>query len=175
MKENGFTLNKAISRRNSKQTITDADHVEDIAILANTPTQAESLMHSLEQVASGIGFKVNTDKTEYTCFNKKGDVSISNNASLKLVDKFKYLDSSVSSTENNMSVWRAKALTVIDRLSIIWKSKFFRKIKRNFFTATVTLILQYGCTTSTLTKRIEKTLEGNCTGMLQGILKKNRK
>ena len=29
-------------------TITDADYADDIAILANTPDQAETLLHSLE-------------------------------------------------------------------------------------------------------------------------------
>ena len=33
------------------QTITDADYADDKALLENTPTQAESLQHSLEQVA----------------------------------------------------------------------------------------------------------------------------
>ena len=33
----------------------------------------------------------------------------------------------------------------------------------------------YGCTTWTLTKRIEKNLDGNCTRMLRAILNKSRK
>ena len=41
MKENGFKL--ARSRRYPVQTITDADYANDIALLANTPAQAESL------------------------------------------------------------------------------------------------------------------------------------
>ena len=40
MKENGFTLAKARSRRPSAQMITDADYADDIALLANTPAQA---------------------------------------------------------------------------------------------------------------------------------------
>ena len=31
---------------------------------ANTSTQAESLLHSLEQATSGIGIYINADKTE---------------------------------------------------------------------------------------------------------------
>ena len=45
------------------------------AILANTPNQAETLLHSLEQAAAGIGLHVNAHKTEYMCFNQTGDVS----------------------------------------------------------------------------------------------------
>ena len=45
---NGFELTKKRSRRHPAKTITDADYVDDIALLANTPNQAETLLHSLE-------------------------------------------------------------------------------------------------------------------------------
>ena len=38
MKENGFKLTKERSRRYPAQTITNADYVNDLALLANTPT-----------------------------------------------------------------------------------------------------------------------------------------
>ena len=47
-KENGFKLTKERSRRYPTQTITDTDYTDDIALLANKRTQAESLLHSLE-------------------------------------------------------------------------------------------------------------------------------
>ena len=47
------------------------------------------------------------------------------------------------------------------------------KIKYSFFQAAVVLILLYGCTTWTLTKRLEKKLDGNYTRMLQVILNKS--
>ena len=75
MKDNGFKLAKERSRRYPVQTITDADYTDDIALLANTPAQAKTLLHSLEQAAGGIGLHVNADKTEYMCFNQRGDIS----------------------------------------------------------------------------------------------------
>ena len=81
------------------QRIMDADYADDIALLANTPTQAETLLHSLEQVAAGISLHVNADNTEYMCYNQRGNISTLNGSSLKLVDKFTYLESRVSSTE----------------------------------------------------------------------------
>ena len=48
MKENSFRLAKERSRRYPAQTIMDANYTDDIALLANTPTQAETLLHSLE-------------------------------------------------------------------------------------------------------------------------------
>ena len=53
-----------------------------------------------------------------------------------------------------------------------WKSDLTDKMKRSFFQAVVVSILLYGCTTWTLTKRLEKKLDGNYTRMLRAILNK---
>ena len=143
------------------------------AILANTPNQAETLLHSLERAAAGIGLHVNAHKTEYMCYNHTGNISIPDGSSLKLVDKFTYQGSTVSSTEKDIDTWLTKAWTATDRLSIIWKSDLTDKMKRSFFQAAVVSILLYGCTTWTLTKRLEKKLDGNYTRMLLAILNKS--
>ena len=103
MKENSFKLIKERIRRYLAQTITDADYADDTALLANAPGQAETLLHSLEQAAAGIGLHVNAHKTEYMCFNQRGDISLLNSSSLKLVDKFTCLGSSVPSTETDIN------------------------------------------------------------------------
>ena len=144
-----------------------------IAILANTPAQAETLLHSLEQAAACIGLHVNAHKTEYICFNQTGDISTLDGSSLKLIDKFTYLGSSVSSTERDIDTRLTKAWTAIDKLSIIWKSDLTDKMKHSFFQAAVVSILLYGCTTWTLTKRLKKKLDGNYTRMLRAILNKS--
>ena len=64
--------------------ITDADYADDIAFLANTPTQAEYLLHSLDQAAGGIDLHVNADKTELMCFNQRGDISTLNGRSQQI-------------------------------------------------------------------------------------------
>ena len=116
-----------------------------------------------------MGLHFNADKTKYICFNKKSDISALKGGPLKLVDKFIYLGSSVSSTEKNINSWQANAWRAINWLSVIWKSDPTDKIKRSFFQATVVLILLYGCPTWTLTKRMEKALDRNYTRMLQPI------
>ena len=95
MKDNDLKLAKERSRRYSTQTITDIDYTDDIALLANTPAQAKTLLHSLERAAGGIGLHVSADKTEYMCFNQRGDIFTLNGSSLKLMDKFTYLGSSL--------------------------------------------------------------------------------
>ena len=101
MKDNGFKLTNDKSRRYPTQTITDTNYADDIALPANKSIQAETLRHSLELSAAGIGLHVNADKMENICFNTRGDISTLNSSSLKLVDKFTYLGSSVSSTETD--------------------------------------------------------------------------
>ena len=90
---------------------------------------------------------------------KQNDIFTLNGGSLKLVDKFTYLGSNASSTENDINTW-----TAIDRLSVICKSNSSDKMKH---------ILLCGCTNWKLTKAREKKLDGNCTRMLRDILNKS--
>ena len=107
------------------------------------------------------------------CFNQTGDISTLDGTSSKLVDKFTYLGSSISSTEKDIDTQLTKTWKAIDKLSIIWKSNQTDKMKRSFFQAAVVSILLFGCTTWTLTKRLEKKLDGNYTRILSAILNKS--
>ena len=173
IRENRFELTKKKSRRYPAKTITDADYADDKALLANTPNQAEKLLHSLERAAAGIDLHVKVHKTEYMCYNQTGDISTLDRTSLKLVDKFTYLGSSVSSIEKDIDTRLTKAWTAINKLSIMWKSDLTDKMKRSFFQPAVVSILLYGCTTWTLPKRLKKKLDGYYTRMLRAILNKS--
>ena len=164
-----------LSKRDNYLSVFISNYIgsRSFQILANTPNQAETLLHSLERAAAGIGLHVNANKTEYMCYNQTGNIATLDRASLKLVDKFTYLGSSVSSTEKDIDTRLTKAWTAIDRLSIIWKSDLTDKMKRSFFQAAVVSILLYGCTTWTLTKRLERRLDGNYTRMLRAVLNKS--
>ena len=104
-------------------------YADDIAILANTLNQAETLLHSLERAAAGIGLHVNAHKTEYMCFHQASDISTLDGTSQKLEDKFTYQESSVSSTEKDIDPRLTKAWIAIDKLSIIWKLDLTDKMK----------------------------------------------
>ena len=121
IKENSFKLTKERSRREPTKTITNTNCAGDIVVLANPPDQAVTLLHSVERAIAGIGLHVNAHKTEYMCYNQAGDISTLNGSSLKLVDKFTYLGSSVSLTETDINMWLAKAWTALGRLLVIWK------------------------------------------------------
>ena len=118
---------------------------------------------TLVQTARVIGFQVNANKTKYMCFKREGTIPTLNAGLLKLIDKFTYLSSGISSTKSDINMRQANAWTAIDRLSIISNSDLSNKIKQDFFRAAVVSILPYGCTTWTLTKCIEKKLDANCS------------
>ena len=148
--------------------------------LANAPAEAEALLHRLELSAAGISLHVNAQKTEYMCFNQTGNISTVNGSTLKLADKFTYLGSNVSSTETNIDTRLAKAWTIIDRLSVMWKSDLTDKMKHSFFQAVIMSILLYGGTTWTLIVtlflhlfKMKKKLFSNYTRMLRAILNKS--
>ena len=107
------------------------------------------------------------------CFNQTNDISILNGGPLKLVDKFTYLASSVSSTETDINTWLAKAWAAINRLLVILKSDQIDKMNHSFFQAVVVLILLYGCTTWMVTKRMEKKVDSNYARTLRKILNKS--
>ena len=122
------------------------DYADDIVLLSNTPNQTKTKLHTLERAAASRNLHVNAHKTEYMCFNQRGDISTLNGGSLKLVDMFIYQGSCVSSTEKDINTLLAKAWTANDRLLGIWKSDLTDKMKRSFFKAADVSILLYGCT-----------------------------
>ena len=164
-----FELTKKRRRRYPAKTITDADYADDIAILANTPNQAETLLHSLEQAAVGIGLHVNEYKTEYMCFNQTGNISTLDGTSLKLVDKFTYLGSSVSSTKKDIDTRLTKAGTAIDQLSIIWKSDLTDKMKRSFFPSAV-VSMHYLDANKTAGEKARRQLHKNAASNIEQVL-----
>ena len=64
------------------------------------------------------------------CYNQTGNISTLDGKSLKLVDKFTYLGSSILSTEKDIDTRLKKAWTAIDKLSIIWKLDLTDKMKQ---------------------------------------------
>ena len=88
--------------------MTDIYYADNLVLLANIHAQTESLLHNLEQEEGGIGVYVNANKTEFMCFKLEGTISIFSCKPLKLVDKFTYLSSNISSTESDVNTYLVK-------------------------------------------------------------------
>ena len=170
MKDNGFKLGKKRSRRYTEQSITGMDYADDITLLANTTAQTGTLLHNLERAAAEIGLHVNADKTEYMCFDQRGDIFTLNGSSLKLVDKFTYLGSRVSSTDKDINTGLAKVWTANDSLSVIWKSELTDKIKRRFFLQAAVVSIDYMYANWTFEEKAWRKLQKNTASNSEQLL-----
>ena len=112
---------------------------------------------------------MNANYTEYVCFKQERAIFTLSGEPLKLVEKFTYLSSSVSSTESDINIRLAKAWAAIDALSIIYKSDLSDKIK------CVNTIVWMHYMDANKTKCREKMLDGNDTRMPRAILNKIQK
>ena len=159
MKENGFTLKKARCRKYPAEIITNGGYADDIPHLVNAPTKAQSLLHSLEQAAGGIDLHINADKTNM--YLNEGDMFTLKVGSLKVVDKFMHLSSSVSSTENGINTRLAKAWTAIDRLSIWYIKQNKTEFPLSSFCVNTTVRIWYKSTDKTLREKAIRELQKN--------------
>ena len=116
-----FRLEKAAAGIGLCENSDKADDVDDPALRAKAQSQLESLLRSLKQATNCLGFHVNLGKPRFMCFNQDSVIS-SLKKPLKLVDRFIYIGSNISSTENGVNICIAKVWTDIKWLYIIWKS-----------------------------------------------------
>ena len=90
--------------------------------------------------------------------------------SIDHVENFLYLGSWLKDTESDIKVRKAKAWAACHKLKSIWSSNLRKSIKIRLFTATVESVLLYGSETWTITKRLEKMVDGCYTRMLRMAL-----
>ena len=89
-----------------------------------------------------------------------------NGASLNMVEDYVYLGSYISSSEKDFSVRKGMAWSACNDMYKIWTSKLPRRIKIEIFRATIEPILLYGSETWTLSRKLEKRLDGTYTRLL---------
>lgn len=168
----GFTLQQRRSRRVAPTTETDLCFADDIVLLSNELHQARELLKRLEAEASKVGLNVNAKKTHLMAFNQDKEELIyaKSGQLISEVDNFKYLGGWLKSAENDINIRIALAWSSCHKLNKIWKSSLNRSIKVRLFVATVESVLLYNSETWTLTKQLEKRLNGTYTRMLRMAL-----
>ena len=167
--ELGFTLHRQRSRRTPAVTVSDLDFADDLALLNEEMEQAQEVLTRLETEAERVGLYCNAKKTVFQAFNQEQPISImaKNGERLKEVDDFKYLGGRTQSTSADISVRKALAWSACHRLRKVWNSNLQKQIKKRLFLSTVESVLLYGAETWTLTKALEKQLNGCYTRMLR--------
>ena len=123
----------------------------------------------MEKKANSVGLRVNIRKTQNFNINTDHKVRSVNGTQLKSVDNYTYLGSEISSMDKEIKIRIAKSCSALDKLSSIWKSNLTATLKRNFFRAVVESVLLYGSEAWTLTKKLERKLDGTYTKMLRVV------
>ena len=162
---------KANKYTQSAKHITDTGYADDLCLLSNTLEQAQEFLVRVEEAASEVGLIMNEKKTEYMCFNQTGSkLTSKSDRELNEVNNFQYLGSWIKTTEKDLSIRIAKAWSASNKLEKIWKSDLSRKLKIQFFRATVESVLLYVSECWTLTKQLQKRLDGCYTRLLRASL-----
>ena len=170
--ELGFTITPRKSRRYPKEALTDLDFADDISLLSDQIRQAQELLGSVELECKKVGLGLNGPKTKYMAYNVDVDQPLCtiDGTTLEQKDDFKYLGSWADSSQKDIDVRKGLAWKALNDMNSIWRSEMNPMLKRNFFAATVESILLYGCEAWTLTKSMEKSLDGTYTRMLRRVL-----
>ena len=170
--ELGFTITPRKSRRHPKEVLADLDFADDIGLLSNEMRQAQQLLLSVEVECKKVGLGLNGPKTKFLAYNVEVQQPLQtiDGTQLEQKDDFKYLGSWADSSEKDIEIRKALAWKAINDMSKVWKSSMNTELKKKFFVATVESILLYGCEAWTLTKSMEKALDGTYTRMLRKAL-----
>ena len=171
--EFGFTLHPRKSRRCPSINITDLDFADDIALLSNKIHQAQQLLKKVETEAAKVGLHVNAKKTEYMPHHQDQPHNIIRSISggeIKQVENFRYLGGWMKNCESDIKIRKALAWAACHKLRSIWSSKLRIPIKIRLFLCTVESVLLYNSETWSLTKQMEKSLDGTYTRMLRMAL-----
>lgn len=170
--ELGFTIKRRQSRRVPAIKITDLDFADDIALLSDEIQQAQQLLQQIEISSAKVGLHLNAKKTEYMSYNQPINIELKTrrNTALKAVGDFKYLGAWMSCSEKDINIRKAQAWTACHKMRKIWTSKLPRKTKIRLFQSTVESVLLYNSETWTLTKQLEKGIDGTYTRMLRTAL-----
>ena len=157
--DKGLQIHPRHSRRQPATHITDLDFADDIALVSDLVTNAEALLHSVEDAANLVGLHCNETKTEVISSTPNSSFRSLAGNSIKQVEDFKYLGSFVMNSEKDMKSRKALAWVACNKLNKIWHSTLANETKVYLFKTLIEPILLYGAETWTLTTRQQKRLD----------------
>ncbi len=121
--EIGYTITPARSMRHKAVKLADTEFADDIALLSKTIEDAQNLLHTVEEVSASVGLSMNESKTKYMAeVIDDGVITSRSGEIIERVNDFLYLGERINSSEDDITVRKAKALAACHKLKKIWKS-----------------------------------------------------
>ncbi len=109
-----------------------------------TNTIAQKLLHTVEEVAASVGLKMNESKTKYKAVAiNDGNITSRSGENIERVNVFLYLGAKINSSEDGITVRKAKAWAACHKLKKIWKSDLRGEINIRLFVALIESVLLY--------------------------------
>ena len=166
----GIKLKSQLGSRNPALHLTDLDFADDLALISENIQNASDLLHSLEKAASQVGLFCNEGKTEFlTSTGNNYTLKSLNNVNIKKVDNFKYLGSNINDSEQDFNIRKALAWKACNKLNRIWRSNLPNSLKIKTFRTLIEPVLLYGSETWTMTRAMEKSIDGCYTNLLKKV------
>ena len=165
-----FVMKRSVEREptgirwNFTTKLEDLDFADDLALLSSKFLDIQRKTQSLHENASGVGLKININKTKVMRLNSnvKEKVNI-DGRTIDDVDTFTYLGGVVTSKggcDEDISNRLCKAKAQFRRLRKIWSSSSFSiQTKVKLFNSLVMSVLTYGSETWKTTERDKKKLD----------------
>lgn len=161
IRDKGLVVRRRSGRQSGKY-ITDLDYADEVALIAEHITSAQTLLISFEEATAKIGLRLNTKKAECMLMNEDPthpSITSMDGAHIKEVEDFKYLGSYVADSRKDFLARKGQAWNSCNKLRV-WQSGISTSTKVSFFRAFVESILLYGAETWTMKKELQDRLDG---------------
>lgn len=158
IRDKGLMVGRRSGRQSGKY-ITDLDYADDVALITEHITSAQTLLISFEEAAAKIGL---TKKAECMLMNEDPthpSITSMDGAHIKEVEDFKYLGSYVADSRKDFLARKGQAWNACNKLRV-WQPGISTSTKVSFFRAFVESILLYGAETWTMKKELQDRLYG---------------
>ena len=149
---------------------------DDLVLLFSTESDLQCALNSFADASNTAGMKISTAKTEVLYFSRNPDQCVLqvNGATLKQVEKFKYLEVAFTSAgrQDEALVTRIGKANVVMRAlhySAVMKRELLKKAKLSVFKTVFVPILTYGHESWVMIERVQSQVQASEMRFLQII------
>ena len=177
-KNEGFQLCRRTSSRHPEKRMSLLAYADDLALLASDPANAQHQLDALSTVASRVGLRINTSKTQVLTVpsSLRADIKVcSSNGTLTIlprVDSFQYLGGRVPNVREDLLHRKSLAWAAFRSVRTVLQSDAFSdEMKGRLFKALIESVLLYNGESWTLPEALEKLLDGTFCRLLRATLR----